>query len=235
MSNTNKFTIDFLSLQKQLTENLIKLEKSNNKYATLSEISFERNPEVFEQNINVDGKKSVYSRSKIYIGAPQTKVNSESLNESDLKPAVSPPSKTLHMKRIHHFCNENEQVNLNETMQKSNSFEHSFLSRSTERSDTKKCLHTQELGMNVDFIESSKQNRSKSLGNIITIKPKVKHNKKGCDVKDFKHDFEDVQNFSSQAKSLCGSFNLASDTMEGIIQCLVFLKAFSVSIFSRFT
>lgn len=30
------------------------------------------------------------------------------------------------------------------------------------------------------------------------------------------------------AKSLCGNFHLAGDTMDGIIQCLVFFKAFSV-------
>ncbi|KAK9498091.1 hypothetical protein O3M35_003973 [Rhynocoris fuscipes] len=35
--------------------------------------------------------------------------------------------------------------------------------------------------------------------------------------------------FGRKPKHLSGSFYLAGDTIEGIVQCLVFLKAFSVS------
>lgn len=35
--------------------------------------------------------------------------------------------------------------------------------------------------------------------------------------------------FDRKGRHLSGTFCLAGDTMEGIIQCLVFLKAFSVS------
>lgn len=37
--------------------------------------------------------------------------------------------------------------------------------------------------------------------------------------------------FGRKGRHLTGSFLLTGDTMEGIIQCLVFLKAFSVSFF----
>ena len=37
--------------------------------------------------------------------------------------------------------------------------------------------------------------------------------------------------FGRKGRHLTGSFLLTGDTMEGIIQCLVFLKAFSVSSF----
>ena len=36
--------------------------------------------------------------------------------------------------------------------------------------------------------------------------------------------------FDRKGRHLSGTFCLSGDTMEGIIQCLVFLKAFSVSI-----
>lgn len=36
--------------------------------------------------------------------------------------------------------------------------------------------------------------------------------------------------FGRKGKHLSGTFCLTGDTMEGIIQCLVFLKAFSVSL-----
>jgi hypothetical protein len=38
--------------------------------------------------------------------------------------------------------------------------------------------------------------------------------------------------FDRKGRHLSGTFCLTGDTMEGIIQCLVFLKAFSVSFFS---
>lgn len=58
--------------------------------------------------------------------------------------------------------------------------------------------------------------------NHITIRPKLPPNEEGRATA-----IDEIM--AGRAKSLCGSFNLAGDTMEGIIQCLVFLKAFSVS------
>lgn len=39
--------------------------------------------------------------------------------------------------------------------------------------------------------------------------------------------------FGRKGRHLSGTFCLTGDTMEGIIQCLVFLKAFSVSLGRR--
>ncbi|XP_050689245.1 uncharacterized protein LOC126981764 isoform X3 [Eriocheir sinensis] len=75
--------------------------------------------------------------------------------------------------------------------------------------------------------------RSRPSGNHISIRPKLSrmsppsHASPHSLPTQFDGEGSDGE-LNGRVKNLCGSFNLAGDTMEGIIQCLVFLKAFSL-------
>ncbi|XP_071535318.1 uncharacterized protein [Panulirus ornatus] len=87
-----------------------------------------------------------------------------------------------------------------------------------------------DLGIGAGGIRQPTRARSRPSGNHISIRPKVAFppsTGRDPDSSDEGH-VEGPGGLSGRVKNLCGSFNLAGDTMEGIIQCLVFLKAFSL-------
>lgn len=85
-----------------------------------------------------------------------------------------------------------------------------------------------DLGIGAGGMKHPSRARSRPSGNHITIRPKPMVSLDGQDLDST--DEDGPAGLTGRVKNLCGSFNLAGDTMEGIIQCLVFLKAFSVSI-----
>lgn len=89
-----------------------------------------------------------------------------------------------------------------------------------------------DLGIGAGGIRQPTRARSRPSGNHISIRPKVAFPpSNGRDPNSPDEGLADCPGgLSGRVKNLCGSFNLAGDTMEGIIQCLVFLKAFSVRI-----
>ncbi|XP_042228665.1 uncharacterized protein LOC121870775 [Homarus americanus] len=84
-----------------------------------------------------------------------------------------------------------------------------------------------DLGIGAGGIQQPTRARSRPSGNHISIRPKLVLPSDDQDL-DSTDEGEYPGGLSGRVKNLCGSFNLAGDTMEGIIQCLVFLKAFSL-------
>ncbi|XP_053648019.1 uncharacterized protein [Cherax quadricarinatus] len=86
-----------------------------------------------------------------------------------------------------------------------------------------------DLSINAGGIQQPTRARSRPSGNHISIRPKLSLPADDQDPDSPDEGLVDGPGgLTGRVKNLCGSFNLAGDTMEGIIQCLVFLKAFSL-------
>ncbi|XP_066979945.1 uncharacterized protein [Macrobrachium rosenbergii] len=88
-----------------------------------------------------------------------------------------------------------------------------------------------DLGLGASTLRHSPgAGRTRPSGNHITIRPKplLHVSENGPENAPDDGLIDGGGGPSGRVKNLCGSFNLAGDTMEGIIQCLVFLKAFSL-------